>query len=112
MGRKCFKVRRGGGTTLDPMADSISISLPDGSSRDLPAGATAADLAASIGSRLAKAAVAATVDGAAYDLSRPLPDGATVAVVTGDTDEGRSVLRHSTAHGVAQAVLDLWPGAK
>src|SRR3954447_21653018 len=94
------------------MADMITISLPDGSSRDLPAGATAADLAASIGSRLAKAAVAATVDGDPYDLARPLPAGATVSIVTGDTDEGRSVLRHSTAHVLAQAVLDLWPGAK
>src|SRR5436309_4086257 len=94
------------------MADTITISLPDGSSRDLPAGATAADLAASIGSRLAKAAVAATVDGDPFDLARPLPSGATVAIVTGDTDEGRAVLRHSTAHVMAQAVTDLWPGAK
>src|SRR5438067_850928 len=94
------------------MADTITITLPDGSTRDLPAGATAADLAASIGSRLAKSAVAATVDGEPYDLTRPLPAEATVAIVTGDTDEGRSVLRHSTAHVLAQAVLDLWPGAK
>src|SRR4051812_33580194 len=94
------------------MADTITIKLPDGSARDLPAGATAADLAASIGSRLAKAAVAATVDGDPFDLGRPLPAGATVAIVTGDSDEGRAVLRHSTAHVLAQAVLDLWPGAK
>src|SRR6476660_4898265 len=94
------------------MADTITIKLPDGSARDLPAGATAADLAAALGSRLAKAALAATVDGEAYDLGRPLPEGATVAIVTGDSDEGRAVLRHSTAHVLAQAVLDLWPGAK
>jgi threonyl-tRNA synthetase len=94
------------------MADSISISLPDGSSRDLPGDATAADLAASIGSRLAKAAVAATVDGGEVDLNAPLPDGATVGIITDDTPAGRHVLRHSTAHVMAQAVTDLWPGAK
>jgi threonyl-tRNA synthetase len=93
-------------------AKQITIRLPDGSERALSAGATAADLAASIGRGLAKAAVAATVDGATIDLSRPLDDGATVAIVTEDSDEGRYVLRHSTAHVMAQAVLQLWPGAK
>jgi threonyl-tRNA synthetase len=94
------------------MADQITIRLPDGSERELAEGATAADLAESIGKRLAKAAVAAHVDGAPYDLTRPLPAGATVAIVTDDSDEGRYVLRHSTAHVMAQAVLQLWPGAK
>jgi threonyl-tRNA synthetase len=86
--------------------------LPDGSSRPYPAGTTAADVAASIGPRLAKAAVAATVDGEAWDLERPLPDGASVAIVTADTEPGRHVLRHSTAHVMAQAVTQLYPGAK
>jgi threonyl-tRNA synthetase len=90
----------------------ISVTLPDGSSRELPDGATAADLAAGIGRRLAEAAVAATVDGAEWDLVRPLPDGGAVGIVTADTEEGRAVLRHSTAHVLAQAVLDLFPGAK
>src|SRR3954447_20254402 len=94
------------------MANQITIKLPDGSERALPAGTTGADLAASIGKNLAKAAVAATVDGATVDLSRPLEDGATVAIVTEDSDDGRYVLRHSTAHVMAQAVLQLWPGAK
>ena len=94
------------------MADSITITLPDGSPKELPTGATPADLAASIGSRLAKAVVSATVDGSPWDLTRPLPDGAAVELVKGDTDEGRAVLRHSTAHVMAQAVLDLFPGAK
>src|SRR5205807_3868846 len=62
--------------------------------------------------RLAKAAVAARVDGAPADLNRALADGAEVAVVTADSDEGRAVLRHSTAHVMAQAVCDLFPGAK
>ncbi|MGH9132679.1 MAG: threonine--tRNA ligase [Ilumatobacteraceae bacterium] len=91
---------------------NITISLPDGSSREYPAGSTALDVAASIGSRLAKAAVAAVVDGAETDLTAAVPDGATVAIVTDATDAGRHVLRHSTAHVMAQAVTQLFPGAK
>src|SRR5436190_6158351 len=93
-------------------ADEIMITLPDGSERSLPTGATAADLATSIGARLAKAAIAATVDGNPVDLNRPLPNQAKVAIVTADSDAGREILRHSTAHVLAQAVLQLWPGAK
>ncbi len=94
------------------MPDQITITLPDGSARALPAGASAAELAASIGRRLARAAVAAVVDGDEVDLAAVLPDGASVAIVTEDSDAGRAVLRHSTAHVLAQAVLDLWPGAR
>ncbi|MBA3267197.1 MAG: threonine--tRNA ligase [Acidimicrobiia bacterium] len=90
----------------------IEVTLPDGSSRQLPQGATAADLAASIGRRLAAAAVAATIDGAEIDLGAVLPDAAQVAIITADTDAGRAVLRHSTAHVLAQAVCDLFPGAR
>ena len=93
------------------MAD-ITITLPDGSPRSLPQGATATTVAESIGSRLAKAAVAAVVNGAEWDLGRELPDGAALAIITGDSDEGRHVLRHSTAHVMAQAVTQLFPGAK
>ncbi len=57
------------------MADSVSVTLPDGSPRSLPQGATVADLAASIGSRLAKAAVAGTIDGAEVDLATPWSTG-------------------------------------
>jgi threonyl-tRNA synthetase len=89
----------------------ISVRLPDGSTKELDDGATALDLAASIGRRLAKAAVAATVDGVPVDLGTVLPDGAEVAVITEDSDPGRAVLRHSSAHVLAQAVLELWPGA-
>ncbi|MEI7992315.1 MAG: TGS domain-containing protein, partial [Actinomycetota bacterium] len=90
----------------------IAVLLPDGSSRSLPAGSTALDLAASIGSRLAKAAVAAVVDGEERDLGVPLAGGSTVAIITTDSDAGRHVLRHSTAHVMAQAVLQLFPGAR
>jgi threonyl-tRNA synthetase len=93
------------------MAD-ITVTLPDGSSRSLQLGSTGADLASSIGRGLAKAAVAATIDGHEVDLGTPLPDGASVSVVTADSEEGRYVLRHSTAHVLAQAVCDLFPGAK
>ncbi|MFN8037787.1 MAG: threonine--tRNA ligase [Acidimicrobiales bacterium] len=94
------------------MADQITVSLPDGSTRDLAVGSTAGDLAASIGSRLAKAAVVAEVNGAQRDLTSPLDDGDLVKIVTADSDDGREVLRHSTSHVLAQAVLALFPGAK
>ena len=93
------------------MAD-ITINLPDGSQRSYPQGATATTVAESIGSRLAKASVAAVVNGDEWDLGRELPDGATVGIITADSEEGRHVLRHSTAHVMAQAVTQLFPGAK
>ena len=93
------------------MAD-ISVLLPDGSSRSLPQGSSVADLASSIGSRLAKAAVAGTINGTEVDLTAPLTDGVTVSVITDNSDEGRHVLRHSTAHVLAQAVTQLFPGAQ
>jgi threonyl-tRNA synthetase len=94
------------------MAGVISVRLPDGSARELAEGTTAAEFALSIGPRLAKAAIVATIDGHQVDLSSPLVDGAEVSIVTADSDPGREVLRHSTAHVLAQAVLRLWPGAK
>jgi threonyl-tRNA synthetase len=94
------------------MAGVISVKLPDGSKRELAEGTTAAEFAQAIGPRLAKAAIVAAVDGHAVDLDTPLADGAEVAIVTADSDAGREVLRHSTAHVLAQAVLRLWPGAK
>jgi threonyl-tRNA synthetase len=94
------------------VADEISITLPDGSTRVVAAGSTALDLAESIGSRLAKAAIAARIDGSPVDLGTPLAEGEEVAVITADSEAGRHVLRHSTAHVMAQAVTALWPGAK
>jgi len=90
----------------------LSISLPDGSARELPAGSTVADLAASIGSRLAKAALTGVVNGAEVDLNVALANGDVVSIVTADSDAGRHVLRHSSAHVLAQAVTQLFPGAK
>src|SRR3954447_11681589 len=94
------------------MAPNVTITLPDGSSRESPTGVTGGEVAASIGRGLAKAALGATVDGEAYDLGRAIDHDAAVAIVTGNSDEGREMLRHFTAHLMAQAVFDLFPGAK
>jgi len=93
------------------MPDQIAVTLPDGSSRELPIGSTAGDLARSIARGLAKKAVIAEVDGVERDLTHVLEDGNRVAIVTADSEQGRYVIRHSTAHVLAQAVLDLFPGA-
>ena len=98
-------------SSLAVSVSEITITLPDGSTRRLPAGATAADLAADIGPGLARAALVATCDGVGVDLGCPLVDGMSVSIVTADSDAGLYALRHSTAHVLAQAVLDLWPGA-
>jgi threonyl-tRNA synthetase len=94
------------------MPDEITVTLPDGSTKTVAAGTTGLDLATSIGRRLAKDAVAIKVDGELVDLTRPLPDRADVEIVTGTSEAGRHVLRHSTAHVMAQAVTQLFPGAK
>src|SRR5690349_7596933 len=93
------------------MSDVITVTFPDGSTREYPAGSTPADVAASLGRRLAKDALAAKADGAWIDLDRPLTDDVALEIVTPSTKDGREVLRHSSAHVMAQAVTDLFPGA-
>ncbi len=88
------------------------VRLPDGSSRELPPQATAADLAADIGAGLARSAVAARVDDRVVDLSCPLPDGAEVAILTKKDAQALEVLRHSAAHLMADAILRLFPHAE
>lgn len=90
----------------------ITITLPDGSTRALPAGATGTDLAAEIGPGLAKAAVIIVVDGEERDLMAPLCDGQTVSIVVADSDQGMHTIRHSTAHVMAQAIQEIWPGTQ
>ena len=90
----------------------ISVTLPDGSHRDVEKSSSAFDLASSISRGLAKVAVAAEINAVLSDLSTRLEDGDTVRIITADSDEGRHVLRHSTAHVMAQAVTDLFPSAK
>ncbi len=91
---------------------AITVRLPDGSTKELDGDVSAGALARSIGSGLARAAVAAVVNGTEVDLSAELADGAEVSIVTAATPAGRDVIRHSTAHVLAQAVLRLWPGAR
>ena len=90
----------------------ISITLPDGSQRDIADDSTVLTLATSISRNLGKAAIAGVVNGQQVDLSRLLTQGDSVEIITVDSDRGRHVLRHSTAHVMAQAVLNLYPGAK
>jgi len=90
----------------------ISIRLPDDSVRELPDGSTGADLALSIGPRLLDAALAVKVDGKVRDLKAPLPDQASVAVVTAKDPAALDLIRHSTAHLLAQAVQRLFPDVR
>ncbi|MDA2967311.1 MAG: threonine--tRNA ligase [Actinomycetota bacterium] len=90
----------------------ISITLPDGSQRDIADDSTVLTLATSISRNLGKAAIAGVVNGQQVDLSQSLTQGDLVEIITVDSDWGRHVLRHSTAHVMAQAVLNLYPGAK
>ncbi len=92
------------------MAD-ITITLPDGSSREVPGGTTVGGLAASIGRGLAKAAVIGNVNGTERDLNWELADGDVVEIVTASSERGLYTIRHSTTHVLAQAVLELFPGA-
>ena len=90
----------------------ISVRLPDDSVRELPDGATGADLAGGIGPRLLEAALAVRVDGQVRDLKAPLPDQAKVAIITAKDKDALDIIRHSTAHLTAQAVQRLFPGVK
>jgi len=91
---------------------TISITLPDNSSRELHEGATVYDLAASIGAGLAKAALAGKINGQLVDLSSGLADGDRVEIVTEKSPEALEIIRHSASHLMAQAVKELFPQAK
>jgi len=91
---------------------TISVTLPDGSSKNLPEGATVYDVAAAIGTGLAKAAIAGRIDGALVDLAAPVADGARVEIVTEKGADALEIIRHSTSHLMAQAVKELFPEAK
>jgi threonyl-tRNA synthetase len=91
---------------------TIKVTLPDNSIRELEIGATVADLAASIGAGLAKAAIAGQINGTLVDLSGVLTDGDSVAIITEKSPEALEIIRHSTSHLMAQAVKELFPAAK
>jgi threonyl-tRNA synthetase len=90
----------------------MKVQLPDGSEMVVAEGARAADVAAGIGPRLAKAAVAAKIGGQIVDLETLLSDGDQVAIVTASSPEGLDVIRHSAAHVLAEAAVKLFPGTK
>ncbi len=90
----------------------INVTLPDGSIRELPEGATPLDLATSISKSLAKASIIAEVDGQDWDLTRPLEGDAKVALITRKDEKALDVIRHDTAHILAQAVQELFPGTQ
>ena len=90
----------------------VSITLPDGKSLQFPGPVTSAEVAAKIGPGLAKAALAAKVNGQLWDLNRPIADDAKVAIVTGKDAVALELLRHDAAHVMAQAVQELYPGTQ
>ncbi len=95
------------------MSDLITLTLPDGSTRELPRGTTGADVAAAIGPGLLKAALAARVDGELVDLSRPIDRDASLALVTArDEAAALELARHDYAHVLAEAVQRLFPGTQ
>ncbi|WP_027443302.1 threonine--tRNA ligase [Erythrobacter cryptus] len=95
------------------MTDMFKISLPDGSVREMPHGSTPADVAAAIGPGLARAALAARVNGELRDLSRPFDGDAELALITArDEAEALELVRHDYAHVLAEAVQALWPGTQ
>jgi len=90
----------------------ITVTLPDGSNQSLPSGSRPLDVAQRIGARLAEDAVVARVNGQLYDLTRPLQGDAELQILTSKNPESLEVYRHSTAHLLAAAVLELFPETK
>ncbi len=90
----------------------MQVQLPDGSQKEVPADATVADVAASIGKRLAKDALAGKVNGKVVDVYAKVPEGAKVEIITPKSEEGLDTIRHSTAHLMAMAVQELFPGTQ
>jgi threonyl-tRNA synthetase len=90
----------------------MKVTLPDGKELELENGASGADAARAIGEGLARAALAIKVNGELRDLSRPLEDGDKIDIVTDKSDGALDLLRHDTAHVLAEAVLELYPGTQ
>ncbi|HHN67032.1 MAG TPA: TGS domain-containing protein, partial [Thermopetrobacter sp.] len=90
----------------------ITLTFPDGSTRQFDDGATGADVAAAISKSLAKKALAVEVNGRLRDLSDPIASDATVRIITRDDPEGLQLIRHDAAHIMAQAVQELYPGTQ
>jgi threonyl-tRNA synthetase len=93
-------------------SDTIQITLPDGATREVQRGTTAAEIARQISPRLAKEALVARADGELVDLSRPLEHDAKISILTAKDPDSLQVFRHSAAHLLAAAVLELYPDVK
>src|ERR1700680_3107087 len=94
------------------ISDSITVTLPDGSQKAVPVGSRPIDIAKSVSPRLADDALVARVNGQLYDLTRPLEGDAQLQILTTKNPEALEVYRHSTAHLLAAAVLELFPETK
>src|SRR6266404_4606435 len=90
----------------------MQVELPDGSKKEVADNATVADVAASIGKRLEKDALAGKVNGKVVDIYTPVPDNARIEIVTPKSEAGLDTIRHSTAHLMAMAVQELFPGTQ
>ncbi|GAB4318436.1 MAG: threonine--tRNA ligase [Candidatus Zixiibacteriota bacterium] len=98
--------------TKEATKGTITVTLPDGSEREYPKGTTGYDIAASIGKKLARDALAIKLNGTVRDLNAPIEESGPVQILTFDDPEGREVFWHSSAHVMAQAVTELMPGTK
>jgi threonyl-tRNA synthetase len=92
--------------------ETVQITLPDGATREVPRGTTAAEIARQISPRLAKEALVARADGELVDLSRPLENNAKLSILTAKDPDALQVFRHSAAHLLAAAVMELYPNVK
>src|SRR6202050_3782841 len=92
--------------------DTVQITLPDGATREVPRGTTSAQIAHQISPRLAKEALVARADGELVDLSRPLEQDAKISILTAKDPDAVQVFRHSAAHLLAAAVMELYPNVK
>jgi threonyl-tRNA synthetase len=90
----------------------LNVTFPDGSCQAFADGTTVKDVAAHIGPGLLKAALAGKVDGKLVDLSYPIPGDSAVQIITAKDKEGLQIIRHSSAHVMAQAICSLWPATK
>ncbi len=90
----------------------IHVRFPDGAERQFPEGATGGEVAGAISKSLGKRAMALKANGVVHDLSSPVPDGATIEILTRDAPESLELIRHDAAHVMAEAVQEIWPGTQ
>ena len=94
---------------MEARADTVTVTLPDGSTRSIPRGTTVREVAQGIGPRLARDAWAGKLDGKVVDLVTPIESDASLEIITGKSPDAVPIYRHSTAHLTAQAVKRLFP---